>query len=493
MAHDLSLFSKPPKELEDHPLFSKKHTVGVVTAENPMVAPAVPGGNNALKDLLTRWKLPHEEVKGHYGGPEKSFIVQGPTREQMFHLGRMFGQEAVIYGHHGLHEMLFSHGPKAGNLHPGHGVFGFHPTEAPPDYYTELPGKGYVRLHFDQDQLVPAPLKPAPYLGPVPGVQQETQPVETARQAVAKALRKAVEMATKPSTSQWAGHYPWHEGHAAHNHKGLVAGILVPSSFFHLPMSKAEPPGATHPHTAAHGTAADFSGGKALATNEQAGVAGTSKSYGRFAAPYGTVDKTRPSSLKFYPLEGKQQAADALVQHHGYQTYYAGGKHGKPDLASKNYTTGHLMVYDPQAGSGGDFGETSYTDAWRKTHELAHALTLGQLNSKYGEGRRMGSLGKQRTPREAKRAVEWEWLAAHRQRDILKNMGVHVSDEDFHRELNTIMHDAVHRAVTGKFSDPQEEGFRPHSHKVPLETALGMVDEAGRQMGLRGEHDLIKR
>lgn len=439
MPQDLPLYSEPVEALKDHPLFSSKHSVGVVTAENPMVTPAVQGGNKALEEVLERWKLSFEKVRGHYGGHENSYVVTNPTREQVFHLGRMFGQEAAIYGRGGHHEMLFTHGPKAGKLNPGHGVYGFHPTHAPPDYYTELPGKGFIRLHFDEDKLVPAPLRPAPYLGPVPQpARQETAAYDAGKKSVAeglvKALRKAVEIAAK-RTPSWAGAVPWHEAHTAHNHQGHLMGVLVPASFFHTGLSKAMP---SHPHTSAHGTAADFGGGVAVKGNEQAGVAGTSKAYGRFAAPYGTVDKSNPSTLKHYPLEGRQQQADALVSHHGYQTYYAGGKHAKPDLSKRNYNTGHLMVYDPTAGSGGDFGDTSYTDAWRKTHELAHALTLQQLNQKYGEGRRMGSLGRHRTMREAKRAVEWEWLAAHKQRDLLGQMGVNVSDDDFHRELNCL-------------------------------------------------------
>lgn len=468
-------------ELRDHPLFSGQHTVGMVTGENP-AAPSAPGGNAALKQDLGAAGLQHEGVEGHYGAPEHSLLVYNPTREQMYALGKKYGQESVIFSHRGHHELLYTNGPHDKKYHPSHPQYSYHPTAAPPDYYTRLPGKGYVRLYFD-DKLINAPLRPgasAPAAVPL----QAPQP---GKAAVAKALRKALQAAAGPA---WAGATPWHEPHTAHNHRGALLGVVVPRAYFHGEMRKDALP---HPHTAAHGTAADFGGGTALPTNSQAGDAGTSKAYGRFAAPYGSTDRAHPSVLKYYPLEGKHAAADALVQHHGFQTYYAGGPHGKPDLAAKNYNTGHLMVYDPSTGAGGDFGDTSYTDTWRKTHELAHALTLPQLNAKYGEGRRMGALGKHRTLREAKRAVEWEWLAAHKQRELASHLGATVSDDDFHRELNTVMHDAVHRAVTGRFTDPQQEGFRPHAHKVPLQTALGMVDEAGAQLGLQGPHDLLRK
>lgn len=283
--------------------------------------------------------------------------------------------------------------------------------------------------------------------------------------------------------------YPWHESDLSAHFVAPGPGVLVPPSYFESSLRKDE----AHPHTAAHGKAPDFSGGQEIKGNAQVATTGSSKAYGRFAAPYGSVTPGSPSTLKYYPLEGKADAATAQVAHHGYSHYYAGGSYGRPDLANRNYVTKHLMIYDPTPGSGGDSGEQSYTDAWRKTHELGHALTLDQLNQKYGEGRRIGALGKQRTAREAKRAVEWEWLAAHKQRELASRLGVNISDDDFHRELNTVMHDAVHRAVTGKFTDPQSEGFRPYSHKVPLETALGLVDTAAQELGLRHDHDLLSK
>jgi hypothetical protein len=89
--------------------------------------------------------------------------------------------------------------------------------------------------------------------------------------------------------------------------------------------------------------------------------------------------------------------------------------------------------------------------------------------------------------------VHWEWLAAHKQRELSQQIGVHVPDHVFHKELNTVMHDAIHRAVTGKFTEPSGEGFRPHEHKLPLETALGMVRESAHNLGITGMHDLIKK
>lgn len=297
------------------------------------------------------------------------------------------------------------------------------------------------------------------------------------RSQILAALRKAIE-AAQP-TAAWAGAYPWHEPHPAHNEHGAHAGIIVPASYFSSGLQKAEP---------------DFSGGEAHAQNEQASIKGTSKQFHIHAAPFGTVNKANPSVLKHYPLEGKAAAVDALAQHHGYTPYLMGGRHGKPDLQNRHFGTGHLAIWDPSDDTTGSGRDADYQKAWRVSHELAHAITLPQLNQKYGEGRRMGALGKHRTLREAKRAVEWEHMAAHTQRKLLSQIGVNIPDEDFNREYHTVMADAIHRATTGKFVDPQAEGFKPHStHQVPLSTSLGMVDEAGKQMGLKGEHDLLGR
>lgn len=284
--------------------------------------------------------------------------------------------------------------------------------------------------------------------------------------------------------SWWNAHHPDHHEVRPHDTNFQPGGeshkrfkvVRVPKD----PVAKAEP--GQHPH---------MDQGKVVPNDQAAGV-GVS-TYAKYALPYGTVTKGSPSNLQHYSYEGKNAAVDQLLRDHGYSAYYAGGKHGRPDLANRNYNTKHLMIYDPTAGSGGDFGHESYTDAWRKVHELAHALTYPELNKLYGGGRRIGKLGTHRTAREALRAVHWEHLAAHKQRELNKALGIEVPDSVFNKEYNTVMHDAVHRAVTGQFTEPAQEGFQPHEYLVPLEHSLGMVREAAHGMGLQGPHDTIKK
>jgi len=226
--------------------------------------------------------------------------------------------------------------------------------------------------------------------------------------------------------------------------------------------------------------------------NDQA-VKGRVAGYHDIARHFGHVVPNAGADLKHYDYRAEHaEKIDRTLTGHGYTAYYAGGKYGQPALHTKNYDSGHLMIWNPDEGSGGDFGHRAYTDAWRKMHELAHAITKPIVNAKYGEAQRIGKLGHHRSIHEAERSVEWEWHAAHKQRELSAQIGVHVPDHVFHKELNTVMHDAVHRAVTGKFTNPEQEGYVPHSHKVPLATALGLIRHHAQRMGLTDRHQTFK-
>ncbi len=259
--------------------------------------------------------------------------------------------------------------------------------------------------------------------------------------------------------------YDWHDGHSDH-----YGGNF----------KKAE---LTHPHLQAHGPSKG---------NDQAG-GNTSGEFHNVMGHFGTITPGKKSNLKFYRgIDRFHDKIDDHIKQSGHQVYLAGGKHGRPDLANKNYNTKHLMIFDPTEGSGGDFGNEQFTSAWRKIHEKAHADTLGEINKKYGEGRRLGKLGV-RTPREMKRAVEWEHLAAHKQRQLMEGLGHKISDEDFAKEYNTVIGDAVHRAITGQFTDPHEMGFEPHSKPVSLSSALSLIDAHAAKLGLRHDDDNLMK
>lgn len=462
--------STAPEHFRRHPIMSG--TYGMISGEAPRFA-AQHQGHDTMKAHLNSMGLRHEETHGSYGGPEKSFIVYNPTREQMYHLGKKFGQEAVIHGQGGKHEMLYTNGPNEGKYHPSLGKFGFWEKEPPEDYWTHIPGHGHLRLYFDENKLLDSPVRHDATLAT--GIGNVTQKDEVPWADFLGALHKTIKKALNPKPYPHPHAYAWHDPHTDHHYKVVAhGGVLVRNPDLMKAMGQ-------HPHV----------DGAKPGPNKQAAGPGV-ESYAKHALPYGQIDKSSPSDLMHYPYQGHGPAINNLIKQHGYATYYAGGQHGRPDLSNKNYNTKHLMIYDPTPASGGDFGQHEYTDNWRKLHELAHALTYPTINEKYGEGRRLGRLGAHRTVREAKRAVEWEHLATHKQRELSKQLGIHIPDDVFNKEYNTVMHDSAHRAITGKFTEPSQEGFRPHAHQVPLGVAMQQIDEAAHNLQL-GPHDLLKK
>jgi hypothetical protein len=480
-----------------------------MSGEKPLFQPQVEGGHEALGSALQQMGLHAEPTSGKYKDPERSYIIHNPTLDQMKQLGKVFGQESIIHSQNGQHRLVYTNGEHEGKYHSAEMQNPIEHFEQPPDdFYTSLPGHGSFRINFDWANMhhldpvsksesevkcttcgfVQAPEDRAKDSKGCRGGKAHTWPTSTKKterefepELAAYLMKSALAelLADQAPVRHHPHNYEWHDGHSSHHQQDMAAPQQLPG------LSKAD---IGHPH---------LDGGKPpeapQPTNDQAAGVGVS-TYKQFALPYGNVTPGAKPDLLHYNYHGKLPEISKLVQDHGFKTYYAGGKYGKPDLANKNYNTGHLMVYDPSPSSGGDFGQENYTDGWRQIHELAHALTYPELNKLYGEGRRLGKLGIHRNMNEALRAVHWEWLAAHKQRELSKQIGVHMKDEDFHKELNTVMHDAAHRAVTGKFTEPSGEGFVPHAHKVPLHTALQMVRDSGHQMmGLKGMHDLLPK
>lgn len=142
-----------PVSEQKHKAFAHQHPVGMMSAENPYIQGGNKGGHNELVGVLSQAGMPHMHTHGKYNIEEPSVLVDKPTREQMFELGHHFGQESVIYGENGKHEMIFTHGPNAGkwveSIPEKAQVF----KEPPQDYYTHIPDLGYLRLAFDNTKL----------------------------------------------------------------------------------------------------------------------------------------------------------------------------------------------------------------------------------------------------------------------------------------------------------------------------------------------------
>jgi hypothetical protein len=463
-----------------------------MTAESPRFPTSGINSNQDLEQHLNAKNLKFERTTGDYGGHENSYIVHNPTREAMYELGHKAGQEAILYGQNGKHELHYTHGPDAGKYHPSLPLTGFS-KDKPEGYYTALPGHGHVTLHFDFDKKLPSPTMntiPASHDGPSAEV---AKPQLTAKSEILLtifgALRKAL-LDDAPLTPHPHA-YPYHEGHTSHHQKTKGHGVLLNSEQFMAMRKLAKNDEPVTFKGIANGLLETLK--KAMEATKAPDASTPQPTFAKHTTPFGTIKKGKTSDLKHYPLHGVGAKVDQLVKDHGHTSFLYGGKHGKPDFSSKNYDTKHLGISSPEAASGGDPDHQDYVSSWRKLHELAHSLTLPEVNAKYGEGKRTGSLGKQRTLREAKRAVEWEEKAVDRQRQLTKQIGIEIPDNVFHKEKNTIMADAVHRATAGKFTEPSEEGFTPHSHPVPLSVAHGMLDDHAKQLGLADEHSLLPK
>lgn len=141
-----------------HPLFTHELPVGMITGDAPRFQSA-PGGHEALKRDLDAAGAQYEETEGCYGGVERSLLVYGLPRDQLTALGKKYGQEAVIHSEGGQRHFIYTNGPHDGRWHPGRPTHEQWPEggQPPEDNWTRLPGAGYVRLHFDFDQLHPQP------------------------------------------------------------------------------------------------------------------------------------------------------------------------------------------------------------------------------------------------------------------------------------------------------------------------------------------------
>ena len=159
------------------------------------------------------------------------------------------------------------------------------------------------------------------------------------------------------------------------------------------------------------------------------------------------------------------------------------GKEGqlyqRPNFREFSYKNKHAWLFSPHT-SAGSFKDPQYTLVWRATHEIAHGMVDPELTGLYGgQGRRAGALGIDSVEQyavdeygrpvefvhsplslaQAFRAVEWEHYAFLKQREILEEMGITITKEQFAQEYMINMVDATHRVLTGRFTSPGELGI----------------------------------
>ena len=115
------------------PLFSQKFAI--LTAENPHYG-SVEGGNAALEQEMKDKNLKFSPMKGKYGVPENSYLVENPDHQDILSWGKKYGQDSVIVSDGGHHKMVYTNGPHEGLWHEGHSV-SIHNQE-PEDFYSTI-------------------------------------------------------------------------------------------------------------------------------------------------------------------------------------------------------------------------------------------------------------------------------------------------------------------------------------------------------------------
>tara|TARA_R110000824_G_scaffold364689_3_gene553089 strand:+ start:20082 stop:31013 length:10932 start_codon:yes stop_codon:yes gene_type:complete len=216
------------------------------------------------------------------------------------------------------------------------------------------------------------------------------------------------------------------------------------------------------------------------------------------------------SDIKIYPLKERFGASfeevDATINKWlkgigwNYKIFGPDLKGGRIPVNFRdfNYDNKHVWIYQP--GSANSFQDYAYTLAWRVTHEVAHARVEAASIAKFGgKGKRVGALGiDSKIPgtqieaaplslADALKAVEWEDLAFKEQRKILEqDFGIKITDDDFAKEYQLNMADAVRRVLTGEFSSPDVLGIVPKAADPAemLEAARRILTEASVEMGL---------
>ena len=119
-----------------HPATNGGHHF-IFSPENPVAEPKIKRTPEDILSLVRSWGEKVEDVQGHYGSPERSFIVHDPKNVDKLHnLAATLGQESAIHSNGNSHEMHYYHGPNANKVRVGKGTQVF--ENKPEDFYTKI-------------------------------------------------------------------------------------------------------------------------------------------------------------------------------------------------------------------------------------------------------------------------------------------------------------------------------------------------------------------
>ena len=126
----------------------------IFSAEQPYHEVSVDMDHEGTLEYLKRKGYDAEEMKGKYGGEERSIIVHNPPKysiRSLQKLAQALGQDSSIVSDGTNHEMHYHHGEKKGKYNKGSGTI-FH-DKTPEDFYSTLSDGTHFTHNFDFDEL----------------------------------------------------------------------------------------------------------------------------------------------------------------------------------------------------------------------------------------------------------------------------------------------------------------------------------------------------
>lgn len=128
--------------------FQKPHIL--MSAENPYYHQELKLSHDDVRNMLHEKGYDFSEIQGHYGKPERSFMIHNPPESSLPHfneLARKLGQDSIIHSTGNHHEMHYLNGENTGKYIKGQGTEIHH--NQPEDFYsTDASGKHFSH-NFD--------------------------------------------------------------------------------------------------------------------------------------------------------------------------------------------------------------------------------------------------------------------------------------------------------------------------------------------------------
>jgi hypothetical protein len=140
---------------EVHPIKDQKPHF-IFSAENPLHPSKIKMNHQEVVEFLQNHGYKPQEMEGKYGSPEKSILINNPSKKAIKHLRKLvrnLGQETAIYSDGYNHELHYLNGENAGTHQKGQGT-NVH-KKTPEDFYSKMKD-GTIFTHNFSDEFHPS-------------------------------------------------------------------------------------------------------------------------------------------------------------------------------------------------------------------------------------------------------------------------------------------------------------------------------------------------